>query len=111
MIEDEITTSIINKKSHPNDNSQFIDTSEFPDSIKKILKSLVFKAIEEEINDDNLTKSAANTDRFIFSNNPNMENIYLNIKESSYFSRIVYFLFCFNMISLTILSVFFIILS
>ena len=111
MIEDEITTSIINEKSHPNDNSQFIDTAEFPDSIKKILKSLVFKAIEEEINDDNLTKSAANTDRFIFSNNPNMENIYLNIKESSYFSRIVYFLFCFNMISLTILSVFFIILS
>lgn len=89
-----------------NSNLRLVDTSEFPHSIKKILKSLVFKAIEEEINEDNLTKSAANTDRFIFSNIPNMENIYLNIHNSTYFNNIVYFLFFFNLFSLSIVSIF-----
>ena len=111
MIEDNVGTSVINKKNKQNENNHLIDTTEFPDSIKKILKSLVFKAIEGEINEDNLTKSAANTDRFIFSNVPNMENIYLNIKESFYFSRIVFFLSVFNLFNFAILSMYILILS
>ena len=111
MIEDNVGTSVINEKNKHNENNHLIDTTEFPDSIKKILKSLVFKAIEEEINEDNLTKSAANTDRFIFSNVPNMENIYLNIKQSFYFSRIVFFLSAFNLLNFAILTMYMLILS
>ena len=79
---------------------QILDTSKMTVNIKKIFKALVMRTIEGERNESDLTKSVADTDRFIFPNGQDMENIYMNVRDTTKFRTAVSFLTAINFFSI-----------
>ena len=86
-------------------NEKYLDTSKMSRNIKRIFRTLVIKTIEEPKIESDLTVSVADTNRFIFPDGQDMENIYLNIRNTKKFNNIISIAGFLNLLSMTFLMI------